>query len=166
MYQKYSRFVVLDIPNFWIFVPLFLGLMNYLSVLWKVLPIGLHINECPVFCTKQKMFLENLRLNVSDVSENVHNIFTFEEYLNWNWPIFSAKNVLMNVVLLTKIVRIVLVLFSTQILAVLVTHTPKKSYITIQYIYMIWKSVTGKSWTHNINLTHRRNYFSAVCKGM
>ena len=32
MYQKYSRFVVLDIPNFWIFVPLFLGLMNYLSV--------------------------------------------------------------------------------------------------------------------------------------
>ena len=83
------------------------------------LPIGLHINECPVFCTKQKMFLENLRLNVSDVSENVHNIFTFEEYLNWNWPIFSAKNVLMNVVLLTKIVRIVLVLFSTQILAVL-----------------------------------------------
>ena len=129
MYQKYSRFVVLDIPNFWIFVPLFLGLMNYLSVLWKVLlPIGLHINECPVFCTKQKMFLENLRLNVSDVSENVHNIFTFEEYLNWNWPIFFSKNVLiyvlMNVVLLTKIVRIVLVLFSTQILAVL-THTPK-----------------------------------------
>ena len=92
MYQKYSRFVVLDIPNFWIFVPLFLGLMNYLSVLWKVLlPIGLHINECPAFCTKQKMFLENLRLNVSDVSENVHNIFTFEEYLNWNWPIFFSK---------------------------------------------------------------------------
>ena len=104
----------------------FLGLMNYLSVLWKVLlPIGLHINECPAFCTKQKMFLENLRLNVSDVSENVHNIFTFEEYLNWNWPIFSAKNVLMNVVLLPKIVRIVLALSSTQNLAVLVTHTQK-----------------------------------------
>ena len=63
-----------------------------ISTLWKVLlPIGLHINECPVFCTKQKMFLENLRLNVSDVSENVHNIFTFEEYLNWNWPIFFSK---------------------------------------------------------------------------